>query len=105
MLFRPSMVKDIENAGCIQDASVIYSLWNGYLKEERLSWFHEWLDSNNISINHCHTSGHAPLNELKTLAKALKPDRLVPVHSFVPDICNEFFDNVEIIEDGQWREA
>ena len=64
ILFRPSMVKDLEKADCLTNASLIYSLWPGYLKEKRLNWFNDWMTKNNISLYHCHTSGHAPISDL-----------------------------------------
>jgi hypothetical protein len=50
MLFRPSMVKDLKKAECLENSSLIYSLWPGYLKEEKLNWFHDWLDENKIPL-------------------------------------------------------
>ncbi len=76
MLFRPSMVKDLEKADCLERASLIYSLWPGYLKEERLGWFKDWLQMNSLSLYHCHTSGHAPVSDLKRLAKAVNPGKI-----------------------------
>ncbi len=102
MLFRPSMMKDLERADCLTDATLIYSLWSGYLKEDRHSKFLKWLKNNNIPLKHCHTSGHAPVSDLKRLASALNPKMLIPIHSFEPGRYHEFFDNVEMKEDGVW---
>jgi ribonuclease J len=102
MLFRPSMRKDLEKANCLEGATLIYSLWSGYLKDDRYKRFNEWLDQNNIPLVHCHTSGHAPVSDLKRLSEALAPKMLVPIHSFEPDRYSEFFENVELKEDGQW---
>lgn len=102
MLFRPAMVQDLEKAECLDDASLIYSLWAGYLEKERLSWFHGWRKNNRIQLNHCHTSGHAPVADLQKLAQAMKPGKLIPIHSFAPALYQEFFDNVETKQDGSW---
>jgi len=102
MLFRPSMAKDLEKASCLKNASLIYSLWPGYLKEEKLNWFHDWLNKNKIPLKHCHTSGHAPIFDLQRFANAIKADRLVPIHSFEPNLYQEYFKNVEIQNDGKW---
>ncbi|MFQ5736168.1 MAG: MBL fold metallo-hydrolase [Thermodesulfobacteriota bacterium] len=104
MLFRPSMIRDLEKANCLKSATLIYSLWSGYLKDESSHSCLKWLDHNNIPLAHLHTSGHAPLSYLKRLAGALAPNMLVPVHSFESDRFTEFFENVEIKEDGQWWE-
>jgi len=104
MLFRPSMMRDLEKANCLKDATLIYSMWPGYLKDERSQPCLRWLDRRNIPLVHLHTSGHAPLSDLKRLARAIDPKMLVPVHSFEPERFTEFFKNVDIKEDGHWWE-
>lgn len=101
MLFRPSMTEDLERAGCLDGAKLIYSLWSGYLKDGRYQWFMDWLDNHQIPIRHCHTSGHASLPDLQRLAHAISAKRLVPIHTFEPDNYKLFFDNVEKREDGE----
>lgn len=105
MLFRPSMTRDLEQAGCLKGAHVIYSLWPGYLKQERQRPFLEWLERHKIPLTHCHTSGHASITDLKKFAKAVAPKILVPIHSFETKRFKEFFDNVERKEDGKWWEV
>jgi ribonuclease J len=105
MLFRPSMAKDLEKAECLAGARMIYSLWGGYLKDDRQRPFLAWLQQRGIPMTHCHTSGHAPIKDLKRLAKALAPKALVPIHSFEPGLYGQYFDNVEPKEDGQWWEV
>ena len=103
MLFRPSMIHDIERAGCLEDASLIYSMWPGYLKDERYQWFKDWLEKHQIPMIHYHTSGHAPVADLKRLADAISAKRVVPIHTFSPDSCPDLFANVEIWADGETR--
>lgn len=102
MLFRPSMMRDMEKAGCLEDARLIYSLWKGYLKQERQQPFLEWLKKHDIPLVHCHTSGHASPQDLQQFAKAIAPKILVPIHSFATKRFKEYFANVEMKEDGQW---
>jgi ribonuclease J len=102
MLFRPSMSRDLDLAGCLKDAHLIYSLWRGYLKQGRQRPFLKWLDERQIHLEHCHTSGHASVADLKQFAKAIAPKTLVPIHSFETKRFKEFFDNVERKEDGKW---
>jgi ribonuclease J len=105
MLFRPSMVRDLEKAECLQKAKLIYSLWPGYLRREELRSFHEWLDKRGIPLVHCHTSGHASPEDLQRFAKAVAPKMLVPIHSFATTRFKDYFDNVEMKKDGQWWEV
>ena len=105
MLFRPSMMSDMDKAGCLQDARLIYSLWPGYLKREEHRSFRKWLDKYNIPLVHCHTSGHASTQDLQRFAKAIAPKMLVPIHSFKTGQFKDFFENVERKKDGQWWEV
>jgi len=47
-----------------------------------------------------HVSGHAYLDALKSLAQALNPKTLVPVHTLERDNFSEHFDNVKVYDDG-----
>lgn len=105
MLFRPSMSRDVERAGCLNGARLIYSLWRGYLKQEKQRPFLEWLAKHDIPLVHCHTSGHASPQDLQRYAKAIGPKMLVPIHSFETKRFKEYFDNVEMKKDGQWWEV
>lgn len=102
MLFRPSMTRELESARCLKGGYLIYSLWPGYLKQDRLRSFHDWLKTQQIPLHHCHTSGHASVTDLKRFAQALTPKVLVPIHSFEPKRFEEFFGNVEMKNDGEW---
>jgi ribonuclease J len=102
MLFRPSMVKDLEKADCLTGAHLTYSLWGGYLRREEQKPFLAWLKSRNIPLTHCHTSGHATVADLKRLAKALAPKMLVPIHTFFAQEYPQNFEHVCLKQDGQW---
>lgn len=101
MLFRPSMTRDLEQAGCLEKSNLIYSLWPGYLEDERYQWFQEWLEAHHISLTHCHTSGHATVPDLQRLAKAVSAKKVVPIHTFEPGSYLRLFDNVEIKGNGE----
>lgn len=105
LLFRPSMMRDLEKAECLHEAKLIYSLWPGYLKREELRSFHAWRDKRGIPLIYCHTSGHASPKDLQRFAKAIAPKMLVPIHSFGTKRFKEYFDNVEMKKDGQWWEV
>lgn len=105
MLFRPSMFKDLEEADCLKDASLVYSLWEGYLKMERQKSFLDRLDRRQIPMKIIHTSGHASISDLKDFAGAINPKCLVPIHSFDTDQFPKYFDRVETKQDGVWWEV
>lgn len=102
MLMRPVMCRDLDLAKCTDGARLAYSMWSGYLKEDYLQKFQGWLNEKSIPLTKIHTSGHAPVSDLKEFAKALAPKRLIPIHSFETDQFDNFFDNVETKDDGDW---
>lgn len=101
MLFRPSMSADLERAGCLNAACLIYSLWEGYLDQP----FRDWLEGHKIAMTHIHTSGHASVSDLKRLAKAISPKKLIPIHSAEPSRYAELLEKVELKRDGEWWEV
>jgi len=105
MLIRPWMRRDKALAENTTGARCAYSMWSGYLEEDSLKTFRKWLDERNIPMTQIHTSGHAPVKDLKKFATALAPKRLVPIHSFEADRFAEHFENVETKNDGEWWEV
>jgi ribonuclease J len=105
MIFRESMFNELKEAGCLDKASLTYSLWGGYLEREQLKPFLSKLEQNKISLNQIHTSGHASVQDLKAFAQAINAKKLVPIHSFETDRFPAHFDNVELKRDGVWWET
>lgn len=102
ILFRPLMRPDLDDAGCLDQASYIYSQWSGYLEQGSYATTEEWLKTLGIEICHIHTSGHASPKDLKRFAEALAPRALIPIHSFATDKYDELFSNVVYRRDGEW---
>lgn len=101
MLFRPSMMRDVEQADCLHGARVICSVWPGYLAGEQNQGFLQWLRDRQIPMEYCHTSGHASITDLKRLASAIAAQLLIPVHTFQPARFHELFSGVVSLGDGQ----
>ena len=104
-LFRPILMKDLDEADCLANARFIYSQWAGYLTKGSYTSMETWLQGHEIAIKHLHTSGHASIGDLKALAEALQPKALVPIHSFAADRYPEVFSNVVPHDDGEWWEV
>ena len=100
MLFRPSMIEDMEQAGCLDGSRLICSMWSGYLKDERQKPFLEWLDRNEIPLDECHTSGHASVSDLVKLRRVFADAPVVPIHTDQPERFEEVFGNVQRQRDG-----
>jgi len=105
LLFRPLHIRDLEKAGLQKDAIYVYSQWEGYWEQDSFSFLREWLAINNIPKVSIHTSGHASVQDLKRFATALKPAKIVPIHTFMPETYSKLFDNVQLHVDGEYWEV
>jgi len=105
MLFRPWMVLDLDRANAMTGARVIWSQWEGYLKEGSGAELKEDCKRRHIPFEVIHTSGHASPRDLKRLAAAVAPKRLIPIHTFERNSFPSLFDNVMLVDDGQWIEV
>jgi ribonuclease J len=102
MLFRPSMTRDLERAGCLKGGTIICSVWAGYLKNDKNHWFVGWLKEHDLPVRHCHTSGHAFVSGLGRLRDAFEAATVVPVHLEDRNLFLELFDKAVLREDDQW---
>jgi ribonuclease J len=102
LLFRPLYKGDLTRGECLTGASYIYSQWEGYWERGEYDVVKTWLQGNGINKQSIHTSGHASPVDLKRFVKALKPAKVVPIHTFKPDQYEKLYPNVEIHRDGEW---
>lgn len=107
-LFRASMGKELEEANCLADAQLVWSLWAGYLRPPHDDAIGPFLDRHKLKPIHCHSSGHASTDDIKRLVAAIRPGRVVPMHTFGPERFGEVLGGVaevELHEDGDWWEV
>lgn len=109
MEVKESMLPDIKilyKKGIIKNACFIYSMWDGYIKKcEKLQKFIEELKGMNIDFIELHTSGHADINAMKKLNKALNPNKTIIIHTEDASKGKDIFNNVEILTDGVFYEV
>ncbi len=103
--FRQSLGSEFKSAGLLAEAQVVWSLWDGYLKQPKGKEFLEFLERNHVPLVHHHSSGHASIEDLKKLVTALNPGCVVPIHSFATDRFAKFFPRVTQHADGEWWEG
>jgi len=64
----------------------LYSMWQGYLgKGESGANMTKIPRNHGGEWQHVHTSGHAWLEDLQSLTEAIKPDKIVPIHTLQGD--------------------
>jgi ribonuclease J len=85
--------------------NVIYSQWQGYLDGSHGDYFGAdriaaFRQDAGVNFVYAHTSGHAPLRDLQTLATAMNPDVLVPIHTEHGEDFKKRFKNVQTLEDS-----
>jgi ribonuclease J len=105
MLFRGWMLKDLERASALTGARIFWSQWDGYLKDGAGKELKQECVTRAIPFEIIHTSGHASPGDLKRLAAAIAPKRLIPIHTFERGRFADLFDNVTLVDDGQWIEV
>lgn len=94
VLIRASMVDVLRDIPDIKGSTLIYSQWEGYLKRKDKSTknFLSFIKDFDIKIEPVHTSGHATVNKLKTLARAIDPkEKIIPIHTLSPEKFIHYF--------------
>jgi ribonuclease J len=98
------LIDEFKNAAA--PVNVIYSQWLGYLDGSHPEYFGSdrvsaFRSDPAVNFVYAHTSGHAPVEDLKKLAKALKPRELVPIHTQHGEDFSTAFANVVTHKDGE----
>jgi ribonuclease J len=88
----------------LKGAVAIWSQWPGYLDMPSGAGTREFCRRHGIPLIVHHTSGHASIADLQRLAGALKPGRVVPIHTTAPGLFVQYFKNVAPCDDGVWWE-
>ncbi len=100
LMFRSSMLAELEAAVDLAGSALVWSQWAGYLaRDARLQ---EFLGRSGLPVVHHHTSGHADVPALQRLVAAVAPERVVPIHTEAPERFRELFERVELRADGEW---
>ncbi len=104
IMMRDSLACDYKSKGVIPTEKDlwIFSLWGGYLTQDSTKYQREFLAP--CKFKHIHTSGHAPLELLQTLAESFNPTKLIPVHGEAWPEHEEYFKNMFFLGNGEWLE-
>ena len=78
---------------------LIWSMWEGYLK--RPNPFTRFCAENKLGYDRIHASGHASVEDLGRLARAVQPRWLVPIHTFHAEEYDRFGVAVRLLGKGE----
>jgi len=81
-----------------ENVKYIFSMWKGYLDKD--SYHQDYCNEYNAELVQVHVSGHAYLNDLKRFTRALKPKKLVPIHTLSGNDFESHFENVTLYDDS-----
>lgn len=79
-------IEGILNYRTLTGATMIYSLWRGYMEYNATKEFLGWCREIGMNIVQIHTSGHADRQALQAVIDRTHPDQIVPVHTEHPDL-------------------
>ncbi len=101
------LVNKLRSKGTI---NIIYSQWEGYLKEEHKNFCTDNINTlkndSDISFQSIHTSGHATVPDLIKFAKAINSNKIISIHTAFPEkfkteFEKEGFNNITLWEDSK----
>ena len=105
LLFSAGDGPRLAEAGALERATCVWSLWSGYLDEWSGRRLRAFLDEHDIPLRQIHTSGHASVADLGRLVDALDSPRVVPIHTFGGEAYPAAFGTVDVKADGEWWEV
>lgn len=100
MMVRPSMKRYLEKLSekvSFQDGVLFYALWKGYQENGTVRDFLDFMEQKGCKIHVLHTSGHADRQSIDELVNAVKPKKIIPVHTENAEYFMKFSKSVEVI--------
>lgn len=101
MTFRSSMARELVDVLNAPDTASLWMMWPGYLDDGRGD-VQDLFREHGIPMMIAHSSGHARVEDLQRLARAMEAERVVPIHTDCPELFGGLFDRVERHPDGEW---
>ena len=104
IMTRSSLIRDYQRNNVIPTPEDVWSwsMWSGYLQEERGQIIQSWFEKTECPAKHIHTSGHASPTDLQEFAEKIAPRFLVPVHGIAWDGENTVgFPAIQRLADGE----
>ncbi|MBI5543773.1 MAG: MBL fold metallo-hydrolase [Deltaproteobacteria bacterium] len=102
LMQRPSMARELEQAGALPGALAVWSMWRGYLEGPAEQRLQQVLARHGVPLEVHHVSGHAYVTDLRRLVDAVRPVRVIPIHTGDPGKYAATLPWVETRQDGSW---
>lgn len=99
---RGSMLAELGEAGCLEGAVAIWSMWAGYLERSSGRRTVADLERVGVPLTLEHASGHASPADLRRFAAQIAAARVVPIHTEAAGSFSLHFANVACYGDGEW---
>ena len=100
VIMRPSMLHVIQRDLTVPKANIITSMWKEYEKDSEA--FFNWVDAKDYDRKYIHTSGHADVESLKTIADFIRPKVIIPIHTQKKEDFNTVFSQeVKTLDDNE----
>ena len=101
MNIRVSMLKDIERLKdkILNNCCVVYSMWEGYKKEDMYKKFLDKMKELKIDVFDLHVSGHADYTAFNQVIDITNPDAVIPMHTENKEKIKDFTDKAVILND------
>ncbi|MBM3831849.1 MAG: hypothetical protein FJ403_00940 [Verrucomicrobia bacterium] len=91
-----------EFSGQIPEGSrCLYSYWSGYLDKPEWKECVAVLKQAGAEVIPCHTSGHIFAQDILRFVNAIKPHKVVPIHTFAPEAFRRHFPNARLLKDEE----
>ena len=104
LLVKASMEEDIKklyNKNFINNACLVYSMWEGYREKDDIKNFIENIKKYGIiDVGTYHTSGHADRKTIELL-NSLNAKKVIPIHTTEPEKLKEVLNNVIVVKDQE----
>lgn len=101
LLFRPSMLSDLQHIDHLEGAEMIYSQWSGYKNQKKIKAVLDFADQKKMTLTDLHTSGHASADTLKAFIQQCNPRMVLPIHTENPAGFLECGNRVNLPKDGE----
>lgn len=98
MLIRSSMLPDLKRMKGLEGSIFIYSMSRIYLKDDNMKSFNDFIKKQKMDMVYAHTSGHAPVETLQKVVSVIKPKKVIPIHTFNPEMYGDVFKDADVME-------